>query len=161
MATTSDHRGGFCTASHPEGCIGRHPGRYLVAIYWLQNKSDHRVQTGELSESLSVQPASVTEMLGRLDDDSFVKYEKYHGTKLTNRGNTVARELAWRQCTVRVFFAAQLDLELNAHTAYQIGYTLPTHGVQRLSDLAGQRQSVSCCGTTATESSCLFGVQSC
>lgn len=161
MATTSDGRGRFCTATHPEGCVDCRPGRYLVAIYWLQNESGHRVKTGDISEHLGVQPASVTEMLGRLDDTSLVEYEKYRGTKLANRGDTVARELAWRQCTVRVFFATQLGLELNVHTAYRISYTLPTHGIGRLTDLVGHRQNTPCCRTASAESACLFGVQRC
>lgn len=161
MATTSDGRGRFCTATHPEGCVDRRPGRYLIAIYWLKYESDHRVQTGEISEYLGVQPASVTEMLGRLDDASLVEYETYRGVKLANRGDTVARELAWRQCTVRVFFAVRLDLELNANTAYRIGYALPTHGIKRLADLVDHRQNTPCCGTATTERACLFGIQSC
>jgi DtxR family Mn-dependent transcriptional regulator len=160
MTTTSDDRGRFCTATHPEGCVDRGPGRYLVAIYWLQNESGHRVQTGDLSEYLGVQPASTTEILGRLDDASLVEYEKYRGANLTSRGDTVARELAWRQCTVRVFFATQLDLELNAYTAYWIGYILPKHGLERLADLVDHRETMPCCKTAPTERACLFAVQS-
>lgn len=100
-------------------------------------------------------------MLGRLDDDSFVEYEKYRGAELTERGDTIARELAWRQCTVRVFFATQFGFEIDAHTAYQIGYILPTDGIERLRELVDHRQCISCCATAATESTCLFGVQSC
>ncbi|MFC6723063.1 metal-dependent transcriptional regulator [Halobium palmae] len=161
MATTSDDCSRFCTATHPEECVDRRPGRYFVAIYWLQNGSGHRVQTSELGEYLGVQPASVTGMLGRLDDTSLVEYERYRGVKLANRGDTVAQELAWRQCTVRVFFAVHLDLELNAHTAYRIGYTLPTHGIERLTDLVDCHQKTPCCRPTSAESACLFSIQTC
>lgn len=160
MPTRATDTDGFCTGTHPKGCVDRRPGRYLVAIYWLQNGSDRRVRTGEITEDLGVHPASVTEMLGKLGDASLVEYEKYRGTTLARRGDTVARELAWRQCTVRVFFRTHLDLELDAHTAYRIGYTLPTRGIERLTELVGHRHPAPCCGASATESACLFGGQS-
>ncbi|WP_435146361.1 metal-dependent transcriptional regulator [Halobaculum sp. P14] len=137
MAAAQSPFEGFCAATHPDHCVDRHPGRYLVAVYRLGVGADHSVTTGDVSDALGVQPASVTEMLNRLDSEGLVAYEKYRGARLTGRGETVARELAWRQWSVRVFFAERLDLTLDDRTAYRIGYTLPKQGLDRLTDLAG------------------------
>ena len=98
-------------------------------------------------------------MFVRLDDAGLVDYEKQRGVELTERGGTVARELAWRQCAVRAFFGARLDAELDAGTAYRIGYTLPEQGIERLSELVGHRAETACCGSGA-DGDCFFGVRS-
>jgi len=159
MASASGRRGEFCTATHPDHCVDRGPGRYLAAIYWVVGGADRRARPGAIGDRLGVEPASVTEMFVRLDDAGLVDYEKQRGVELTERGGTVARELAWRQCAVRAFFGARLDAELDAGTAYRIGYTLPEQGIERLSELVGHRAETACCGSGA-DGDCFFGVRS-
>lgn len=115
--------------------MGRTAGRYLLGIHWLWTGESDRVTTGELRESLAVSPASVTEMLGRLDERGLVDYEKYDGAKLTPRGETAAVELAWRFCVVTTFFKSVLGTDLDEETAYEIGYVLPEDGMFRLREL--------------------------
>lgn len=141
MSTTTEPCGGGCDrdcgAASPTGCIERHPGRYLVAVLRLTADSDCRASTTEVSAIVGVESPSATEMLGKLDDRGLAEREDYHGTTLTERGETVARELLWRQRTVRAFFVSRLNLLLERGRAYRIGYLLPVAGVERLSRLAG------------------------
>jgi len=159
MASASGSRGEFCTATHPDHCVDRGPGRYLTAIYWIAGESDRRARPGSIGDRLGVEPASVTEMLVRLADAGLVGYEKRQGVEPTDRGEIVARELAWRQCAVRTFFAARLDAELDAGTAYRIGYALPEQGVARLAELVGHRAESPCRGSES-DGDCFFGVRS-
>lgn len=139
----------------PVECVGRYPGRYLAAIYWLVTDREERLPTGELSTRLGVSPASTTEMTKKLNAAGFVDYEKYRGVELTPRGRTVATELARRQCIVRTFFASELETELDAETSYRIGYSLPTTGIRRLRELADQPPNGCCHETTGRRETCL------
>jgi len=109
--------------------IERSAGRYLFAISTLSAPGTDRVTTGELQEFLNVTPASVTEMLAKLNDQELVDYEKYQGVRLTDRGATLASEVGWRFCVVSTFFDAELDTTLDDETAFDIGFRLPKNGV--------------------------------
>jgi DtxR family Mn-dependent transcriptional regulator len=126
-----------CGCIDPGDCVDRRAGRYLTAIYWLGGDGRQRVRTSEVSDRLAVAPASVTEMFESLAADDLVDYEKHAGVTLTERGATVASELAYRQCVVRTFFAAELDYEFGAEAGYRFGYTIPGDGVEQLRALVG------------------------
>src|SRR5919201_5038549 len=65
---------------------------YLKALYQLR-QSERAVSTSELSERLSVSPASAAEMLGKLAGLGLVKRDRYHGAALTETGQAVALEM--------------------------------------------------------------------
>ena len=65
---------------------------YLKALYQLR-RSERSVSTSELSERLSVSPASAAEMLGKLAVLGLVKHDRYHGAALTETGEAVALEM--------------------------------------------------------------------
>ncbi len=46
--------------------------------------------TLDVSRYMNVSAPSVTKMLQRLDENGYLKYEKYHGINLTAKGNNVA-----------------------------------------------------------------------
>jgi DtxR family Mn-dependent transcriptional regulator len=58
---------------------------YLKAVYEL-SRNGNAVSTTEISRTLKVAPASVTEMLKKLAEKGFVNYSPYHGSTLTQRG---------------------------------------------------------------------------
>jgi len=66
--------------------------QYLQSICKLGG-SEERVQLKAVAEDLSVSPASVTEMAGRLDDQGLCVYEPYKGVRLTKRGRREALKL--------------------------------------------------------------------
>lgn len=112
--------------------IGRTVGRYLLAIHQLSNPETERVTSSELRDSLDVSAASVTEMTAKLDNYGLVEYEKYQGVTLTEQGEDLARQLAWRFCVVTNFFGSVLDADLDTETSYDIGFTLPRDGLAQL-----------------------------
>jgi Mn-dependent DtxR family transcriptional regulator len=100
-------------------------------------------------------------MVTKLADDSLVEHETDRGVVLTHRGETIARELAWRQCTIRTFFASQLDTALDTHAAYRLGYTFPKQAITRLTELVNHRNDTPCCRALPAESACLFDARPC
>lgn len=115
--------------------IERSAARYLFAVSILSENSEERIKTGELKDYLDVTPASVTEMISRLDERGLTDYEKYQGVTLTNRGEAIARQTAWRFCIVSTYFDSELDTTLDEQTAFDIAFTLPRDGVFSLRDL--------------------------
>jgi DtxR family Mn-dependent transcriptional regulator len=65
---------------------------YLKAVYIL-SRNGNTVTTTELSKYFNVAPASVTEMLKKLDEKGYVKYQPYHGSTLTDEGTQIARRV--------------------------------------------------------------------
>ena len=65
---------------------------YIEVIFELCEEGQ-KVQTGQIAERMDVKPPSVTEMLGKLQDDGLVKYEPYIGVELTAKGKKLAMEL--------------------------------------------------------------------
>ncbi len=61
---------------------------YLKAIYHLSTEG--KVSTNELSKYFSLKPASVTEMLKKLNDKKLIKHQKYKPVSLTKKGSDIA-----------------------------------------------------------------------
>jgi DtxR family Mn-dependent transcriptional regulator len=65
---------------------------YLKAIYIL-SQNGKAVSTTEISGHFNIAPASVTEMLKKLDKKGYVRYSPYHGAQLTRKGFQVAEKV--------------------------------------------------------------------
>lgn len=150
MATADSVRG---TRTIP-GDIGQSAGRYLLAIHWLSKDRDDRVATGDLTASLGVSGASVSEMVKSLDEQGLVDYEKYSGVRLTSTGRDVATRIAWRFCVVTNFFDSVLGADLDDQTSYEIGATLPEEGIFRLRELVNHPCIEQCPETKQAYSGC-------
>ncbi|SEW12673.1 metal-dependent transcriptional regulator [Halobacterium jilantaiense] len=85
-------------------------GRYLAAVFAVGTVRDRPAETGDLAAALDVSPGTVTERLRDLASRDLVDYERYHGAELTETGEQVARELAWRRCLAENFLDGELDL---------------------------------------------------
>jgi len=60
---------------------------YLEAMYgFYEQNPEQRVRTGILAESLTISPASATEMVQRLAAKGFIDYVPYKGSLLTSKG---------------------------------------------------------------------------
>ena len=81
-------------------------GDYLKAI-WVVGGSES-ASTKDLADRLSVAPASVTNMLIRLQEMSFVEYERYHGATLTSVGRDEALRLIRRHRLIETFLLEHL-----------------------------------------------------
>ena len=64
---------------------------YLKAIYDL-SQNGKPVSTTEISRTLKVAPASVTEMLKKLAEKGYIEHSPYHGTTLTSDGKRIAEK---------------------------------------------------------------------
>jgi len=91
---------------------------YLERIYELiEDKGYARMV--DIARTLRIRQASVTQMVQKLGENGFVRYEKYRGLVLTSKGKGVARAVRRRHQVLEEFFrllgvngeAAQRDLE--------------------------------------------------
>ncbi len=82
---------------------------YIKAIYHLSvdNKS---VRTNAISEVMQTKPASVSDMLKKLSDKSYIHYEKYQGVSLTKKGKTEALQVIRKHRLWEVFLVEKLSL---------------------------------------------------
>ncbi len=60
--------------------------------------------TLDISRYMNVSAPSVTKMLKRLDENGYLKYEKYHGINLTPRGSSVADAVRQKHGILLEFF---------------------------------------------------------
>ncbi len=62
---------------------------YVELVYNLQKKKE-RVHTNDIAQALGINPASVTEVFQKLDEEGYINYKKYSGVTLTNKGKKLA-----------------------------------------------------------------------
>ena len=75
---------------------------YLETIYELiQEKGYARVS--DIAQALDLTPSSVTRMVQRLDEQSYVVYERYRGLVLTPKGEQIGRQMRRRHRTLEQF----------------------------------------------------------
>ena len=60
--------------------------------------------TLDVSRYMNVSAPSVTKMLQRLDENGYLKYEKYHGIRLTSKGSSVADSIRQKHGILLEFF---------------------------------------------------------
>jgi DtxR family Mn-dependent transcriptional regulator len=82
---------------------------YLKAIYNIARNGD-LVSTTEISHKLNVAPASVTEMLKKLSDDDYIKYEPYKGSILTVKGLREAQKITRKHRLLETFLTDVLHI---------------------------------------------------
>src|SRR6478672_3281974 len=88
---------------------------YLERIHELIEQKGY-ARVVDIASSLKVREASVTSMVQKLDELGFLKYEKYRGLILTDKGREVARKIQGRHETLARFFSLfGLDAETQGH----------------------------------------------
>ena len=85
--------------------------QYLKAIYLAQQVADGPAATGTLAEMLDVSPASVNEMIGKLEERGMLEHEKYKGATLTEEGLERAHDALTTYCIIERFLANVLEVE--------------------------------------------------
>src|SRR3990172_1837216 len=84
---------------------------YLKGIYEIQQESGARlVGTAALAEKLRVSRASVTRMLKKLaaGPEHLIAYTRYHGARLTPRGEKAALEVVRHHRLLEAYLATAL-----------------------------------------------------
>ena len=109
---------------------------YLERIHELiQEKGYARVV--DIASSLKVRQASVTAMVQKLGEGGYLKYEKYRGLVLTDKGREVARRIQSRHETLSRFFSLfDLDAETQRNDIEGIEHHLSPATLDVLADLA-------------------------
>jgi DtxR family Mn-dependent transcriptional regulator len=82
---------------------------YLKAIYRIQARSGPPVSTSAIADAIDKTPASVTSMLGTLEDRGLVVHQKYKGVELTTDGERVALEVVRHHRLLEAYLAEHLD----------------------------------------------------
>jgi Mn-dependent DtxR family transcriptional regulator len=91
----------------------------------------------DIASSLKVKQASVTSMVQKLGESGYLKYEKYRGLIMTDKGREVARKIRNRHETLSRFFSLfDLDAESQRQDIEGIEHHLSPDTVQILADLA-------------------------
>jgi DtxR family Mn-dependent transcriptional regulator len=80
---------------------------YLKAVYHLQSDEDV-VTTNALAQKLNTRPASVTDMMKKLDAKKLLHYTPYYGFHLTEQGKKAALYIIRRHRLWEVFLAQKL-----------------------------------------------------
>ena len=83
---------------------------YIKNIFHLQQQSE-LVNTNSLANELQTKPASVTDMLKKLQIKNLLDYEKYKGFRLSAKGNKVAINIVRRHRLWEYFLVAKLGFE--------------------------------------------------
>ena len=85
---------------------------YLKAIFHLQS-ADGTVTTNALAESLQTRPASVTDMMKKLNAKKLLHYKPYYGFSLSTEGNKIALHVVRKHRLWEYFLAEKLNFNLN------------------------------------------------
>ncbi len=83
---------------------------YIKNIYHLQQQSE-TVTTNSLASELNTKPASVSDMLKKLQTKNLVEYEKYRGFKLNAAGNKIALGIVRRHRLWEYFLVDKLGFD--------------------------------------------------
>ena len=109
---------------------------YLERIHELIEQKGY-ARVVDIASSLKVKQASVTSMVQKLAEAGYLKYEKYRGLILTEKGRDVARTIQNRHATLSRFFSLfGLDSETQHEDIEGIEHHLSADTVEILSDLA-------------------------
>lgn len=113
-------------------------GDYLKAI-WLLGK-EGPAATGDLARALGVTAPSVTGMLGKLKRLGFIRYRRYYGAELTERGREEALRLVRRHRLLETFLLRDLGFRWDEvhREAEAMEHVMSERFTERLADHLGQ-----------------------
>jgi len=108
---------------------------YLERIHELIEQKGY-ARVVDIASSLKVKQASVTSMVQKLGEDGYLKYEKYRGLVLTDKGREVARAIQHRHVTLSRFFSLfGLDAETQRRDIEGIEHHLSPATLEVLANL--------------------------
>jgi len=119
--------------------------QYLKAIYLAQMMEDGPASTGRLADMLDVSPASVNEMIGKLEDRGLADHEKYKGVELTDEGIGRARDALPTYCIIERFLANVLEVESYREEARALESVIDDTVAERLDTIIDRRSECPDC----------------
>ena len=124
-------------------------GRYLKFLYRKQREEASQIGTTALAEAFRVKPATVTEMLQKLSEKGLLRYTRYHGADLTEKGIIEAEKLLRKHRILEVLFVRFLNY--SSQKACEEATELDHHVSEKLANAVCQayRHTEVCpCGKT-------------
>ncbi|MDQ3941606.1 MAG: metal-dependent transcriptional regulator [Actinomycetota bacterium] len=114
-------------------------GDYLKAVWELAVDSGGAASTKSVATRLSVSSASVTNMFVRLQEMGLVRYERYRGVTLTERGRKEALRLVRRHRLIETFLLEHLgyDWQEVHEEAERLEHAVSDGFTGRLAELLG------------------------
>lgn len=82
---------------------------YVKAIFHL-TENGKSASTNQLAEALKAKPASITDMLKKLELKSLLHYEKYYGVTLTDNGKQLALSIIRKHRLWEYFLVNKLNI---------------------------------------------------
>lgn len=113
---------------------------YIKAIFKLQQLTkETAVSTNDIAERLSMQPATVTDMIKRLADKKIVTYKKYYGVHLTSKGEKIALDIIRKHRLWEVFLVNKLKFKWDEvhDIAEQLEHVNSDELISKLDDFLG------------------------
>jgi len=109
---------------------------YLERIHELIERKGY-ARVVDIASSLKVRQASVTNMVKKLGEAGYLKYERYRGLVMTDKGREVAHRIQRRHATLSRFFSLfGLDSETQRLDIEGIEHHLSPSTLEMLADLA-------------------------
>jgi DtxR family transcriptional regulator, Mn-dependent transcriptional regulator len=114
-------------------------GDYLKAVWELAVASGDAASTKGVAARLSVSSASVSNMFARLQEMGHVRYERYRGATLTERGREEALRLVRRHRLIETFLLEHLgyDWQEVHDEAERLEHAVSDGFTERLAELLG------------------------
>lgn len=84
---------------------------YLKTIYHLSQSGRFDVSTNAISEMQKTKPASVSDMMRKLNDKGVITYQKYKGVNLSNKGKKIALQIIRKHRLWEVFLVDKLSFK--------------------------------------------------
>src|ERR671910_1516058 len=112
-------------------------GNYVKAVWDLEGMG--AASTKDVAARLSISPASVTNMFARLQEMGLVRYERYRGATLTERGRKEALRLVRRHRLIETFLLEHMgyDWQEVHEEAERLEHAVSDEFTERLAELLG------------------------
>ena len=84
---------------------------YLKAIYHLSTRGSDSVSTNALASELDTSAASITDMMKKLSAKKLIRYERYRGVSMTERGSNDALNIIRKHRLWETFLVEKLGFK--------------------------------------------------
>ncbi|GKT12079.1 MAG: DtxR family transcriptional regulator, Mn-dependent transcriptional regulator [Thiomicrorhabdus sp.] len=115
---------------------------YLKIIYKLESyaPSGKGVQTSAIAERLSISQASVSNMLKKLSDKTYIEYAPYYGVKLTESGRKIALNMVRKHRILEQYLVERLGYSWDEvdEEAEVLEHSISDKLANRMWDVLGQ-----------------------
>lgn len=117
---------------------------YLISIARLvEQGADEPIGLARLADELSILPASVNEMVHKLESEGTLAYEPYYGVSLTPAGRQIAQRVLRSRRLWETFLVEHLDVSPDEADALacRFEHVTPNEVVDRLETYLAERST--------------------